>query len=310
MGVPRIPGADNGNGNTPWQWNYSNKSTSLRYGSLVALSLLAGASPYDINLPFEIVGGALVGGEIIGVCTKAGPEPTLVNALPVDGVGVTDIPVASGIGKAAFILSPNQTLTQANPFLIPDPANPGNVIARPANSGVPPVARALTYPASSASEQYVEGEFLPGLSAGFLGSASQVVCAEATDAVVSARYIPKAGLHINPGSAAQTPTIYRARGNTRITVVGVDLATAAGGTSSDGIDYQFAFGATPQAANGATATTTVSLRGAATSSAPSGGAGQPVSFILPDNNVLVCRTLAVGAGVGTAVHSMVTFRAQ
>jgi hypothetical protein len=305
-----IPGADNGEGHVPWQWNASNKSNNLRYGSLVALSLLAGALPIDIVLPFEVQSGNVVAGPIIGVCTKAGPEPTLSYALPKDGIGVTDIPVASGVGRADFILSPSQTLTQANPYLIPDPAIPGNVIARPVGSSVPPVARALTYPATSASEQYVEGEFMPGLSTGLDGAFAQLIYAEAVDAVVSARFIPITGNHTNPAAAANTPVVFKARGNVRITVPQIDLATAPGGTASDGIDYLLKVGPTPQAANAAAPATVISIRGTATTGQPSGQTGQPTSITIPDGNVLVIATLGVGAGVGSAVHSMFSARAQ
>lgn len=311
MGVPRIPGTNNGEGNTPWSWNYSNKSNSLRYGALVALSNLGGADPLDIVLPFEVQGGVDVSGPIVGVNTKAPPENTLSTTLAKDGVGVQSMSIASGIGRATFILSPNQTVTAAAPFLIPDPSNPGNVIAMPAASGVPPVARALSYPSSSVNEQLIEAEFMPALSAGLSSNAGQLVIAEAVDAVVSARYIPTTGTHTNPAGPENTPVVFRARAATRISLIEADVAVApGGGAGTDGIRYLFKVGATPQAAAAATASSFADVTGAALTGAPTGGVGQPTSFIMPANTVLVVATLGLGAGVGTAVHSMISFRAQ
>mgnify|MGYP000617922979 CR=1 FL=1 len=54
MGVPQIPGVQNGDGNTLYTWNYSNKSDTLRFGALVALSNLPSASPLDILVFGEV----------------------------------------------------------------------------------------------------------------------------------------------------------------------------------------------------------------------------------------------------------------
>jgi len=310
MGASRILGADNGSGHTPWSWNYSNKSANLRYGALVALSLVSGADPMDIVLPYEVQGGVVVGGAIVGVNTKAGAEATLTTPLAVDGTGVQSMSIASGSGRAQFILSPDQTLTAQQPFLIPDPANPGNVIVMPIGSGVPPVARALSYPAPSSAEQYVEAEFMPGLSAGLDANPGQLVMAEAVDALVSARYIPTTGNHTNPAAAVNTPVVYRARTQTRIFAMQANLATATGGGAGDGVRYRFKVGATPQAAAAATASSFIELTAANLSAAPAGGASDPTSFLMPAGTVLVIDTLGIGAGVGTGVHSMISFRAQ
>src|SRR5262245_60430349 len=104
MGVPMIPGADNGSGRVLWSWNASNQSANMRYGSLVALSLLPGAQPLDVVLPFEVVSGSRVDGPIIGINTVAGPEPSLTTVLAKDGLGCTKLGIASGVGRAEFIL--------------------------------------------------------------------------------------------------------------------------------------------------------------------------------------------------------------
>ena len=54
MGVPQIPGVQNGDGNPLYTWNYSNKSDTLRFGALVALSNLPSASPLDILVFGEV----------------------------------------------------------------------------------------------------------------------------------------------------------------------------------------------------------------------------------------------------------------
>lgn len=173
------------------------------------------------------------------------------------------------------------------------------------------MARALAYLTTAASEAYIEAEFMPGLSAGLSANPGQLIMGEAVDAVVAARYIPRFGNHINPAAAVNTPILYRARTATRITVVQADLAVAPGGAAGvDGVRYSFKVGATPQAANAAAATTAVDITGAAIQGVPNGSGTQPTSFIMPANTVLVCLTSGLGAGVGAAEHSMISFRAQ
>lgn len=307
MGVGRISGAPDGVGNASWSRNYSNKSAILRFGALVALDIRS-TDPLDAVTAFELVGGALVAGPIVGVNTLAPPENVLSTVIGQDPTGARSISVASGVGRGTFILSPNQEVTQLNPFLIPDPSAPGNVMARAVGSGVPPVARAVFYPALSASEQNIEGEFMAGLSAGLEGSPAQLIFGEAVDAVVSARFIPLTGNHVNPAGAANTPVLYRARQATRITAIEAALNTAPG--VGNGVRYQFKIGATPAAANAAAAITFADILDANTRAEPSGGGTDPKSFFMAAGDVLVVSTLAQAGGVGAAVHSMISFRAQ
>jgi hypothetical protein len=308
MGVPHIPGADNGSGRLIWHWNASNQSANMRYGALVALSLLPSNQPIDVVLPFEVVSGSRVDGPIVGVNTMAGPEPTLTTALAKDGVGVTHLAIASGIGRADFILSPSQSPTQANPFLIPDPANPGNVMVRPVGSGVAPVARALTYPASSPDEQLVEAEFMSGLSVGLDGMPSEEFLGDATDTVTTAFFVPTAGVHVNPAAPKNTPVLYRARVATRIFGMQANLEVAAG--VGNGVRYEFRIGATAAIANAAVASSFIDVLNAALSAVPTGGATDPTSFIMPAGTVLVVNAVAQGGGVGTAEHSGISFKTQ
>lgn len=306
MGVPQIPGVQNGDGNPLYTWNYSNKSATLRFGALVALSNLPGASPLDILVFGEVKAPATTPArKMLGVCSLAPAENTLTNFLQPDSDGVTSTPVSSGLGRHKLILSPSQTLSQSAPYLMPDPAIPGNVIAWTEGSGCPPIARALDYPASSSSEQYVEGEFLPG-SLGLDGIPGDLMIGDATDAVVTARFIPRAGVHVNPAAANETPVLYVSKGRNFISALSAQVAVAPG--AGNGVRYEFRVGSTATAANGAAASSAVDILDAnITSTLVS---GQPADFWMTDGQVLVVKTVAQGAGVGAAVHSTVSFRAQ
>lgn len=308
MGVPQIPNAKNGDGHALSVWGYSNKSASMRFGALVALSNLPGASPLDVLVYGEIKAPATTAAsKLIGVCSIAGPENTLSNPLAADETGVTATPVSSAVGRHPFILSPNSTLSQDAPYLMADPAVPGNVVPWVAGSGMPPVARALNYPASSASEQYVEGEFLPGLL-GLDALPGDLITGDATDAALGSRFVARAGVHIAPATAQQTPVLYVSRGQNYISNLRYALATAPG--PGFGVRIELKKGATPQAANAAAASTFAEILDTATSGAPTGGAGQPTGFWMADGEVLVAATSSVAGGVGAALHSMVSFRAQ
>jgi hypothetical protein len=188
---------------------------------------------------------------------------------------------------------------------MPDPAIPGNVIAWTEGSGCPPIARALDYPASSSSEQYVEGEFLPG-SLGLDGIPGDLMIGDATDAVVTARFIPRAGVHVNPGAANETPVLYVSKGRNFITALSAQVSVPPG--AGNGVRYEFKIGSTAAAANGAVASSAVDILDTAITSTLV--TGQPSGFWMTDGQVLVCKTVAQGGGVGAAVHSTVSFRAQ
>ena len=305
MGVPPIPGTQGGDGHPLAVWSYSNKSTLLRFGALVALSNVAGAAPCDILTFGEIKAPSTAPAMVlIGVCSMAGPENALTTALTVDGTGVTNTPVTS-IGRHKLILSPNQTVTQANPYLMPDSAVPGNVVAWVEGSGCAPVARALDFPTLSGSEQYIEGELLPGVQ-GLSAIPGDLAIGDATDAVVSGRYVPRAGLHTAPATAPETPVLFISRGSNWITALGARLATAPG--IGNGVRYELKIGATPQDANAAVASSAIDVLG--NNLIGTLVSGQPSGFWMPDGYVLVVKAIAQGAGVGTALHSTVSFRAQ
>lgn len=305
MGVSPIPGTQGGDGHPLAVWSYSNKSTLLRFGALVALSNVTGSAPCDILTFGEIKApSAAPAMVLIGVCSMAGPENSLTNPLTVDGTGVTNTPVTS-IGRHKLILSPGQTVTQANPYLMPDSAVPGNVVVWNDGSGCAPVARALDFPALSGSEQYIEGELLPGIQ-GLSAVPGDLAIGDATDAVVSGRYVPRAGLHTAPATAPETPVVYVSRGLNWVSALGARLATAPG--AGNGVRYEFKVGATPQGANAAAASSAVDILG--TSTVGTLVSGQPAGFWMTDNSVLVVKAIAQGAGVGTALHSTVSFRAQ
>ena len=306
MGVPQIPGVQNGDGHPLYTWNYSNKSAIMRFGALVALSNLPSASPLDILVYGQVLAPATAPAtKLIGVCSLAGAENTLTTPLQPDDSGVTSTPVSSGLGRHKLILSPNSTLSQSAPYLMPDPLVPGNVIPWVEGSGCPPVARALDYPALSASEQYVEGEFLPG-SLGLDGIPGDLMIGDATDAVVTARFIARAGVHINPAAADETPVLYVSRGRNFISALSAQVAVAPG--AGNGVRYEFKIGATATAANAAAASSAVDILDANITSTLV--TGQPAGFWMTDGQVLVVKTVAQGAGVGAAVHSTVSFRAQ
>lgn len=306
MGVPSITGGLRG-ANVPWIWNASNKSSNMRYGSLVGLSRLAGAGELDVVVYGETIGGIL-SGELVGVNTEGGPAPELSLFLPVDGTGCTGIAIGSGVGRSHFILSANQTLSVDLPYLIPDPAVAGNVIVRPAGSTVPPVARALSYPPVSASEQYVTGEYMPALSVGLAGSAREVICCDATDTVTTAYFVPKSGVHVNPGATKNTPIVYGpALAACVVTVIPsmVRLEVAPGSTY--GVRYGFKKGSNAAAANGATASVSVDILGTATTGTLVGTA---TTISLAAGEVLAINAIAQGAGVGAAEHSQIAFLVQ
>ena len=306
MGVPQIPGVQNGDGNPLYTWNYSNKSATLRFGALVALSNLPGASPLDILVFGEVKAPATTPArKMLGVCSLAPAENTLTNFLQPDSDGVTSTPVSSGLGRHKLILSPSQTLSQSAPYLMPDPAIPGNVIAWTEGSGCPPIARALDYPATSVSEQYVEGEFLPA-SQGLDGIPGDLMIGDATDAVVSLRFIARAGVHVNPGAANETPVLYVSKGRNFITALSAQVSVPPG--AGNGVRYEFKVGSTAAAANGAVASSAVDILDTAITSTLV--TGQPSGFWMTDGQVLVCKTVAQAGGVGAAVHSTVSFRAQ
>lgn len=308
MGVAAIPGAMGGQGNSLHVWSYSNKSAVMRFGSLVALSNLPSAGQYDILVWAETKAPATTPAmKLIGVCSLAGPEDTLTNPLEPDDTGVTATPVSSGLGRHPFILSPNSTVTVTNPYLVPDSTTPGNVAPWTPGCGLAPVARALNFPASSASEQYIEGEFLPG-SLGMDVFPGDFRMGDATDAVVNARFIPMSGLHINPATPQETPVLYVSTGRNWISALSARVATAPGGGAGDGVRYEFRVGATPQAANAAAMSSAVDILGANTIGTLV--SGQPAGFWMTDGQVLVVKTVAQGGGVGAALHSIVTFRAQ
>lgn len=306
MGVPTIEGATRG-AHTPWSWNASNKSENMRYGSLVGLSRLANAGPLDVVVYGETI-SSIDSGALAGVCTMGGPEPGLTTFLPTDGTGCTGISVGSGVGRSHFILSANQTLSVDLPYLIPDPAVPGNVIVRPAGSTVPPVARALHYPPVSTNEQYVDGEYMGALSAGMSGSARQVICCDATDTAADDDYVPLAGVHVAPGAPKSTPIVYGpALAATTITVIPsmCRLEVAPGG--GNGLRYEFKKGANATAANGAAASVAVDLLGTATTGTLVGTA---TTISLAAGEVLVIRVDEQAGGVGSAEHSQIAFLAQ
>lgn len=306
MGVPQIPGVQNGDGHPLYTWNYSNKSAIMRFGALVALSNLPSASPLDILVYGQVLAPATTPAmKLLGVCSLAGAENTLTTPLQPDDSGVTSTPVSSGLGRHKLILSPNSTLSQSAPYLMPDPLVPGNVIPWVEGSGCPPVARALDYPASSASEQYVEGEFLPA-SQGLDGIPGDLMIGDATDAVVSLRFIARAGVHVNPGAANETPVLYVSKGRNFITALSAQVAESPG--AGNGVRYEFKVGSTAATANGAVASSAVDILDPATTSTLV--TGQPSGFWMTDGQVLVCKTVAQAGGVGAAVHSTVSFRAQ
>lgn len=306
MAVPPIPGAQGGDGHALSTWNYCNRSDIMRFGSLVALDNRPGASPLDILVFGEVKAPATTPArKMLGVCSLAPAENTLTNFLQPDSDGVTSTPVSSGLGRHKLILSPSQTLSQSAPYLMPDPAIPGNVIAWTEGSGCPPIARALDYPATSATEQYVEGEFLPA-SQGLDGIPGDLMIGDATDTVEPARFIARAGVHINPAAANETPVLYVSRGRNFITALSAQVAVPPG--AGNGVRYEFKIGSTAAAANGAVASSAVDILDTAITSTLV--TGQPSGFWMTDGQVLVCKTVAQAGGVGAAVHSTVSFRAQ
>ena len=306
MAVPPIPGAQGGDGHALSTWNYCNRSDIMRFGALVALDNRPGASPQDVLVFGEIKAPATTPAMVlIGVNGMAGPENTLTTPLKADAAGATNTPISSGLGRQKFILSPGSVLSQDAPYLMPDPLVPGNVIPWDMASGVAPVARALDYPAASGSDQYVEGEFLPALI-GLSAVPGDLVIGDATDAVVTARYVSRAGLHVNPATAPETPVVFVSRGKNFISGFSARLATAPG--AGNGVRYEFKIGATPQDANAAAASAAVDILGTANISTPV--TGLSAGFWMNDGYVLVIKTVAQGAGVGAALHSTVSCRAQ
>lgn len=306
MGVPTITGALRGS-NAPWSWMASNKSSNMRYGSLVGLSRLAGAGPLDVVVFGETI-TSILSGELIGVNMEGGPEPGLTNFLPTDGTGCTGIAIGSGVGRSHFILSANQALSVDLPYLIPDPAVAGNVIVRPAGSTTPPVARALSYPPVSASEQYVTGEYMQALSVGLAGSSREVICCDATDTVTTAYFVPKSGAHVNPGATKNTPIVYGpAPAACVVTVIPsmVRLEVAPGATK--GVRYGFKKGVNATAANTNAATVSVDILAAATTGTL---VGTTTTISLAAGEVLAINALAQDTGVGTAEHSQIAFLVQ
>lgn len=301
MGVPIVEAFNRGS-RVPWIWGASNKSENMRFGSLVAISLLAGAGSSDVVVNDETIGGILAG-DLVGVNVKGPAEPSLSTYIPVDDTGVNGITIASGFGHVPLILSPNQTVTAANPFLVPDPSNIGNVISRPLGSLQPPVARAIQYPASSASEQYIQADLMAGI-AGQSIAGTPITC-DATDAVVDARYIPISGLHIAPAATLNTPVVYRAVATTLVTVKGAELQVAPGATK--GVQYQWKKGATAALANAAAASVTVDIAGTAVGGTPVAGSD---TFTMAAGDVLVIKVIATDTGVGAAEHSTVSFQVQ
>lgn len=301
MGVPIVEAFNRGS-RVPWIWGASNKSSNMRYGSLVAISLLAGAGSSDVVVNGETIGGVHAG-DLVGVNVKGPAEPSLSTFLPVDDSGVNGITIASGFGHVPLILSANQTVTAANPFLIPDPSNIGCVISRPLGSLIPPVARAIQYPAASTGEQYIQADLMVGM-AGKSIAGTPMTC-DATDAVVDGRYIPVSGLHTAPAAALNTPVVYRAAAASVVTVKGALLGVAPGATK--GVQYQWKKGATAAAANAAAASVTIDISGTDTSGVPTAGSE---SFTMAAGDVLVIKTVALLTGVGTAEHSTVNFQVQ
>ena len=115
MGVPRFQAPKAATASPPW--SYSNKSTLLRFGALVALSNVAGAAPCDILTFGEIKAPSTAPAMVlIGVCSMAGPENALTTALTVDGTGVTNTPVTS-IGRHKLILSAESDRHPGEPVL-------------------------------------------------------------------------------------------------------------------------------------------------------------------------------------------------
>jgi len=301
MGVPIVEAFNRGS-RVPWIWGASNKSSNMRFGSLVAISLLTHAGSSDVVVNGETIGG-IAPGDLIGVNVKGPAEPSLSTFIPVDETGVNGITIASGFGHVPLILSPNQTVTAANPFLIPDPAVPGCVISRPLGSLIPPVARAIQYPASSASEQYIQADLMVGM-AGKSIAGSPITC-DATDAVVDGRFLPISGLHTNPAAALNTPVVYRASAASVVTVKGAELAVAPG--ANKGVQYQWKKGATAAAANAAAASVTIDITGTDTEGVPAAGSDK---FSMAAGDVLVIKAVALATGVGTAEHSTVNFQVQ
>lgn len=309
MAVPPIPGAQGGDGHSLHVWNYCNRSSIMKFGALVALDNRPGASPQDVLVFGEIKAPATTPAMVlVGVNSMSGPENSLTTALVPDAAGATNTPISSGLGRHKFILTGLSTPpSQASPYLMPDPATPGNVIAWDAASGCPPVARALDYPSLAASDQYIEGEFLAG-SMGLSAVPGELVMGDATDAVVDGQFVPRAGLHTAPATAPETPVVFISRGRNWISGFAAKLSTAPG--AGNGVRYEFRVGATVAAANAAAASAAVDILGTATEGTIVTGVGTPNGFWLSDSQVMVVKAVAQGAGVGAALHSIVSCRAQ
>lgn len=289
MGVSSISGADRGV-HAEYAWNWSNQSSIMRFGALVAHKIGGNAREVLVS------GESASAGRVIGFALGGSTEPGLTTFLAVDGTGVTSLGVAQAPARVTVILVAGETVAEGD-LLIPS-GSVGALIKRPAGSTVPPVAKALQAVTGGASEMYCQAECL---ISGASADARFVVTGDATDTMTADYYVPKSGVHANPGAAKNTPVLFYAPAACTISNFRVGLEVAPGATKT--VTFNFKKGNTAAAANAAAASVTVAIADTNTSNT-----NDTDSISLAAGQVLVCKVTS--ADVGAAEHSKIAFTVQ
>lgn len=283
MAVSPITGALSGD-HAEYAWNWSNKSTIARYGALMAH--LIGGGQFDV-----VCNGETNSGKIIGPSLKGGPEGS--SALPADGSNISTMAIAERPAHAHFLIAPNNTVAVGD-FLIPT-GTTGQVKPRPAGSNVEPVAKALEALTSTGTEQLLKGEVLtPGQASG-----GYWVSCDATDTLTNGYFVPKSGIHANPGAAKNTPVVLEAIQDCTVSNFRAALEVAAGGAKV--VTYEFRKGNDAAAANAAASSLTLTITDPAKTAA-----NNTDTISLLAGQVLVIKV--VSADVGAAEHSRLAFK--
>lgn len=286
MGVASISGADRGD-HAEYVWNWSNQSSIMRYGALVAHKI--GGNAREVL----VAGESASAGEIIGPCLQGSTEPSLSTYLPVDGTGATGIAVAQAPARAHYIVAPNNAVAEGD-LLIPT-GTTGQVKPRPAGSNVQPVAKALQAVSSSASEQYVQGEALTPAT----GKVRQWIMAAGVNAATADYYLgDRSSNHVNPAAAKNTPVIFQAIQDCTLKHFRASLEIAAGGAKV--VNYLIKKGADAAAANAAAASLTLTVTDPAKTASD-----DTTEISLTAGQCVVIKLTS--ADVGAAEHSRVQF---
>lgn len=288
MAVNPITGAESGD-HTPYIWNWSNKSTGARYGALMAHSLAVGAQRFDV-----LMAGETSAGKPIGFCMKGGPEGS--STLSADGSGISTMPIAERFGHAHALIAPNNTVAFGD-YLIPT-GTTGQVKPRPAGSNVQPVAKALEALSSNAAEQLLKVEVMTGNSD---NEGGYWVSCDATDTLTINYFVPKSGVHVNPGAAKNTPVVLEALQDCVVSNFRAALEVAAGGAKV--VNYEFRKGNDAAAANAAAASVTLTITDPAKTAEDNTN-----TISLTKGQVLVIKITS--ADVGTAEHSRLAFKVR